>query len=124
MFQKRIPFGIAFIDPTMMVTILKALSPTQSISVTVKIHRPNLMILSLGFAKSRGARRAFITMILSTNLAKMDRIRICIMRLRYDHQGLPMILLSSVKAKKLVPIIPGLLMSDMVYNLKSETPNE
>lgn len=124
MFQKRIPFGIAFTYPTMMVRTLKALSPTQSISVTVKIHLPNLMILSLGSAKSPGAQRAFIMMILSTNLAKMDRIRICTMRLRYDHQGLPMILLSTIKARKLVPTIPGLLMSDMVYNLKSETPNE
>ena len=43
------------------------------------------------------------------------------MRLRYDHQGLPMILLSTMKARKLVPKIPGLLMSDMVCNLKSET---
>ena len=124
MFQKRIPFGIAFADPSTMVTTLKALSPTQSISATVKIHPVNLMILSLGFAKSRGARRALITMISNPNLATMDRIRICLMRLRYDHQGLPMILLSTMKTRKLVPKIPGLLMSDMVCNLKSETPNE
>lgn len=94
------------------------------ISATVKIQSLNLMILSLGFTKSREARRALITMILTPNLAKMDRIRIWIMRLRYGHQGLPMILLFTIKARKLIPKIPGLLMSDMVYKLKSETPNE
>lgn len=90
----------------------------------MKIHPINLMILSLGFATSPGAQRALTIMVLSPNLAKVERIRIWLMRLRYDHQGLPLILLSTIKAKKLVPKIPGLFMSDMVYNLKSEIPNE
>lgn len=74
----------------------------------------NLMILSLGFTKSRGAPRALITMVLTPSLAKMDRIRIWIMRLGYDLQGLPMILLFTIKVTWFINWSLRLLMNEYI----------